>query len=142
MKSFQQFIIEARSTLASQKANQMGLKSSGHGDYYDQQGRLVAKTVGGQLQFFKGRKSKSTQEAPAKSPTRDAQPQNINIQPQEQPIESPKQDEVKGVVVTIGRFNPPAKNLEQPRILYSLSRNVYLIAIITCPRDTNNLFFL
>lgn len=121
MKSFQQFIIEARSTLASQKANQMGLKSSGHGDYYDQQGRLVAKTVGGQLQFFKGRKSKSTQEAPAKSPTRDAQPQNINNQPQEQPIESPKQDEVKGVVVTIGRFNPPAKNHEL-LIKYGYSR--------------------
>jgi hypothetical protein len=47
-------ILEA-ATQASEKAKQMGLKSDGHGDYYDKQGKLVAKTVGGNLKFFGNR---------------------------------------------------------------------------------------
>lgn len=113
MKSFNQFIIEARSTLASQQANQMGLQSSGHGDYYDKEGKLIAKTVGGRLQFFKGRSKKAT--------TSDTQPQ-AQPQPQPQAQQTPQpevppdqqgKDEIKGIVVTIGRFNPPAKGDEQ-----------------------------
>lgn len=112
MKSFQQFIQEARSTLASKKAAQMGLKSSGHGDYYDQQGNLVAKTVGGQLQFFKGRRSSSGQE---EQPVETQQPEQSQPTSQvaQQTVQSqPTQEGGKGVVITIGRFNPPARNHE------------------------------
>lgn len=112
MKSFQQFIQEARSTIASQKASQMGLQSSGHGDYYDQQGNLVAKTIGGKLQFFKGRRGKSSQEKPKPVVRNEPQPQAYNSQPQIDYQPSPVQNEVKGIVLVIGRFNPPARNHE------------------------------
>lgn len=113
MKSFRQFIIEARETLASQQARQMGLRSDSHGDYYDAEGNLVAKTVGGRLQVFKGRQKKS--KAPESQQKVD-QSQQIPQQsaPQDSPREQPQsQDAPKGVVITIGRFNPPAKNHEQ-----------------------------
>lgn len=113
MKSFSQFIIEARSTLASQQANQMGLQSSGHGDYYDQQGKLVAKTVGGRLQFFKGRQKKGkAQDSQGQAPEQAQIQQQPQVQ-QEVPPEQQGQEPPKGVVVTIGRFNPPAKGHEQ-----------------------------
>lgn len=113
MKSFSQFIIEARSTLASQQATQMGLQSSGHGDYYDQEGKLVAKTVGGRLQFFKGRQKKGKQQTEV---PKDQAQQQMQAQPapqQEAPPEQQQQELPKGVVVTVGRFNPPAKGHEQ-----------------------------
>ena len=51
MKRFSQFIIEARETQASTEAKNRGWKSSGHGDYYDNAGKLVAKTIGGELKI-------------------------------------------------------------------------------------------
>ena len=54
MKSFLQFISEAE-TQASSQAKNMGLSSDGHGYWYDKQGKLVAKTVGGRLKFFGNR---------------------------------------------------------------------------------------
>lgn len=121
MKSFHQFIIEARSTLASQKANQMGLQSSGHGDYYDQQGKLVAKTVGGQLKFFKGRQKGASQDVqqPQIPDSTQNQAQISPVQSDQQP--QPNQEQGKGIVVTIGRFNPPSKNHEL-LLKYGLAR--------------------
>ena len=52
MKQFNQFILEARSTQASQQAKRLGLVGNGHGDWYDKQGSLKAKTVKGQLKMF------------------------------------------------------------------------------------------
>lgn len=116
MKSFQQFIIEARQTLASQQATQMGLRPNGHGDYYDQQGKLVAKTVGGQLKVFKGRQSKpqagnGAKQAPPPETQQTVTQEPAEPQSQEQPTQG--QDDNKGIVVVVGRFNPPAKNHEQ-----------------------------
>ena len=54
MKSFLQFISEAE-TQASSQAKNMGLSGDGHGDWYDKQGKLVAKTVNGRLKFFGNR---------------------------------------------------------------------------------------
>ena len=54
MKTFLQFISEAE-TQASTQAKNMGLSGDGHGDWYDKQGKLVAKTVGGRLKFFGNR---------------------------------------------------------------------------------------
>ena len=54
MKSFLQFISEAE-TQASSQAKNMGLSGNGHGDWYDKQGKLVAKTVNGRLKFFGNR---------------------------------------------------------------------------------------
>lgn len=112
MKTFSQFIFEARTTLASQQAAQMGLKSNEHGDYYDSQGKLVAKTIGGKLQVFKGRKK-------SQEPTQSSTPQvtpPTQIQPEVQQDKDQsttnQQEQLKGVVITLGRFNPPARNHE------------------------------
>ena len=52
MKTFVQFIKEATETLASTEAKNRGLVGDGHGDWYDKQGKLIAKTVGGKLKYF------------------------------------------------------------------------------------------
>ena len=54
MKNFKQFVTEAVETSASAQAKRMGLTGDGHGDWYDKQGKLVAKTVGGKLKIFGG----------------------------------------------------------------------------------------
>ena len=54
MKHFLTFITEARVTKASQQAKRLGLVGDGHGDWYDQQGNLKAKTVNGELKMFGG----------------------------------------------------------------------------------------
>ena len=107
MKTFRQFIIEARETQASQTAKQRGLRGNGHGDWYDANGKLVAKTVGGELKVFSGREGKGPKET--------EQIQNVkkdteNIQSQEPQDQG---EELKGVVAVFGRFNPPAKGHEQ-----------------------------
>jgi hypothetical protein len=121
MKSFRQFIIEARETLASQQATQMGLQGNGHGDYYDSQGKLVAKTVGGKLQVFKGRQPKAKEQEIPKS---QSQTQSIQGQPgtiDQSQDQQQSQGQGKGIVVTLGRFNPPSRNHEQ-LIKYGLAR--------------------
>lgn len=55
MKQFHQFITEARTTKASSQAKRMGLVGDGHGDWYDKQGNLKAKTVAGELKMFSGK---------------------------------------------------------------------------------------
>ena len=45
MKSFFIFIW-GKQSLAAQQATKMGLKSDGHGGWYDERGEFVAKTVG------------------------------------------------------------------------------------------------
>lgn len=112
MKSFRQFIIEARVTLASQQARQLGLQSSGHGDYYDQQGKLVAKTIGGKLEFFKGRQPKEQETKPKKRVVAPQQVAPKRKQKQPQQTTSKSKEDGKGVVITLGRFNPPARNHE------------------------------
>jgi hypothetical protein len=114
MKTFSQFLTEARTTLASQQARQMGLQGSGHGDWYDSQGNLVAKTVKGKLEVFRGRqKSQNTQDTGGgKATQQQEQPKPkqadaAQIQPEEAPPTS------NGVVVVLGRFNPPGKAHEQ-----------------------------
>ena len=52
MKTFFQFISESN---AVQQATRMGLKSDGHGGWYDNKGEFVAKTEKGQLKFYNKR---------------------------------------------------------------------------------------
>lgn len=55
MKQFRTFITEARVTKASSQAKRLGLVGDGHGDWYDRQGSLKAKTVKGELKMFGAR---------------------------------------------------------------------------------------
>ena len=52
MKQFDKFISEARTTRASAQARRLGLVGDGHGDWYDKQGTLKAKTVRGELKMY------------------------------------------------------------------------------------------
>ena len=52
MKSFFGFLTEAKKSRASAQAMKMGLRSDGHGGWYDERGEFVAKTVGDRLEFF------------------------------------------------------------------------------------------
>jgi len=52
VKQFDQFITEARITRASTQAKRLGLVGDGHGDWYDRQGQLKAKTIRGELKMF------------------------------------------------------------------------------------------
>ena len=52
MKSFRSFISEAQKSVAVQQADRMGLKSDGHGGWYNDRGEFVAKTEKGKLTFF------------------------------------------------------------------------------------------
>ena len=67
MKQFQTFITEARVTKASQQAKRLGLVGDGHGDWYDKQGNLKAKTIAGELKQFVGRQ-KAADDATDKNP--------------------------------------------------------------------------
>lgn len=116
MKTFRQFIIEARETQASQMAKQKGLRGNGHGDWYDATGKLVAKTVSGELKFFGGKDTKAQDPTPEKQP---AQVQYSQAPKSTEPASSKGGD--NGIVVVLGRFNPPAKNHEQ-MLKYGMSR--------------------
>ena len=107
MKTFRQFIIEARETQASQMAKQRGLRGNGHGDWYDATGKLVAKTVGGELKIFSGRQSKD-RETTQEPKQQTQEPVDQNQQP-----EQDNQEGAKGIVVVFGRFNPPGRSHEQ-----------------------------
>lgn len=107
MKTFVQFIKEAVETLASTEAKNRGLVADGHGDYYDKQGNLVAKTVGGKLKYFGqgGDKQQQQQATTQRKTTQQSTTQQKATQQQQVEQEQPK-----GVAVVIGRFNPPSKN--------------------------------
>lgn len=106
MKSFANFFREAVETLASTEAKNRGLVGNGHGDWYDKQGNFVAKTVNGKLKFYGQGDTTSKDGVPGEEIK---QSQQVNTSPEQE--EQPQ--EAKGVVVVIGRFNPPSKNHQQ-----------------------------
>lgn len=110
MKSFIKFFTEAVETLASTEAKNRGLIGDGHGDWYDRQGNLVAKTVGGKLKYFGQGQSQSDsgQNAGASSSSGATAGAAANQNPDQE-----QSQEAKGAVVVVGRFNPPSKNHQQ-----------------------------
>ena len=108
MKNFKQFVTEAVETSASAQAKKMGLKGDGHGDYYDNQGNLKAKTVDGKLKIFTGREAKKEEPAAEKAPKQQAAKRSAPAKKVEaQPMRA------AGVVVVFGRFNPPTVGHEK-----------------------------
>ena len=107
MKSFLQFISEAE-TQASTQAKNMGLSGDGHGDWYDKQGKLVAKTVSGRLKFFGNRAlgKKIEPQVLAKPKTETPKPE--------------KSKEKKQLTVGFGRVNPPTIGHE--KLMNSISK--------------------
>ena len=108
MKNFKQFVTEAVETSASAQAKKMGLSGDGHGDWYDKQGKLIAKTVDGKLKIFGGGGAAKKEEPSAKKPAAQ-QPAKRTAPAQAQP----EQEAATGVVVVFGRFNPPTVGHEK-----------------------------
>ena len=83
MKSFFQFL----ESTAVQQATRMGLKSDGHGGWYDKNGEFVAKTEKGQLKFY-NKKQVPGQKDPASTEAEKnlsgVMPAGANQQPQQQ----------------------------------------------------------
>lgn len=109
MKSFARFIKEAVETLASTEAKNRGLKGNGHGDWYDNQGNFIAKTVGGKLKYF-GQGGANTQQQQGTKKQAGAQQQQTAPKQAAQQQQQAEPEQVNGVAIVIGRFNPPSKN--------------------------------
>ena len=107
MKTFFQFISESQ---AVQQATRMGLKSDGHGGWYDNKGEFIAKTERGQLKFF-NKRQKIQQQDPPQSDKEKKLSGTAPAAPVQEPtvkLEPPKVEKTKGVLtVAFGRFNPP-----------------------------------
>tara|TARA_A100001515_G_scaffold102478_1_gene83162 strand:+ start:280 stop:1461 length:1182 start_codon:yes stop_codon:yes gene_type:complete len=105
MKTFFQFLSESQ---AVQQATRMGLKSDGHGGWYDNKGEFVAKTEKGQLKFYNKRQKIQQQDPPQSDKEKKySQPVGATNEPTVT-LEPPKVEKTKGVLtVAFGRFNPP-----------------------------------
>ena len=125
MKSFFQFLSEST---AVQQAARLGLKSDGHGGWYDNKGEFVAKTEKGRLKFYNKRQrigqqdpaqtdkeknlsATSYEKEPAQQPAAQQQapapeqPASQQAPAQEGP---PPVEKTKGTLtIAFGRFNPP-----------------------------------
>jgi hypothetical protein len=109
MKTFAQFIKEAVETLASTEAKNRGLVGNGHGDWYDREGNFVAKTINGKLKFF-GQGDTISKDGISGEEIKKQKPQPIPNTKVKEPEPESEQPVVNGIVVVLGRFNPPSKN--------------------------------
>lgn len=116
MKKFSQFILEFRGSRASEKAYRLGLTSDGHGNWVDRSGKVVAQTVGGDLEMVR-KKSPSPEKATPepKGPgsaqraiDKPAAPkERLGISPPKQEPAPQEIDKEVPLTVVFGRFNPP-----------------------------------
>ena len=121
MKSFSKFLTETASNAAKQ-AKKLGLSGDGHGSWLDTNGRIVGRTVEGELVFNSGRKpSQGTDPLKPGSAARQTIPE---VPPPPVPGAAPEevssaeeQGEVAKTRGTLtlgfGRFNPPTSGHEK-----------------------------
>ena len=116
MKSFLNFIIEARKSQASARAEKLGLVGDGHGGWLDRSGKEVARTVNGQLEFLDTRQ-RAEPTGPKPDAVKPATPASAlpkrpsTVTPKGQlpadDSQEPEQEEQRTLTVVFGRFNPP-----------------------------------
>ena len=119
MKSFFHFLNEAQSNAAKQ-AKKLGLVGDGHGSWVDPNGRIVGRTVDGELVFNSGRKP--AQESDPNKPG----PAARGLTPENPPPAAPgqggmeeapeeeEQEKTRGTLtIGFGRFNPPTSGHEK-----------------------------
>ena len=127
MKSFFNFLTEARTSQASEMAARQNLTGDGHGNWYDRDGNRVAVTKSGKLEML-SKKDRKQADEPQDGKQSTAEPQQQSQQ-QQQPQAadefgafadgtprrmpsptradgSPKED-LGPLTVVFGRFNPP-----------------------------------
>ena len=129
MKSLFQFLSESN---AVQQATRMGLKSDGHGGWYDNKGEFIAKTEKGTLKFFNKR-----QKIGAQDPRQSEKEKNISVgtsaEPTAEPtmtMQPPEVEKTKGTLtIAFGRFNPPTTGHEKllDTVASSSDDNDYMI---------------
>lgn len=122
MKRFSQFLLEFRGSRASEKAYRLGLVSDGHGNWVDRSGKVVAQTVGGDLEMI--RKKSPSPEKPEPGPTGPRTPQRV-VEPPPDPAErkgiSPPKEEPAPpeieqdlpLTIVFAKFNPPSVKHEK-----------------------------
>ena len=131
MKNFFQFLSESN---AVQQATRLGLKSDGHGGWYDNKGEFVAKTEKGQLKFYNKRQRIGKQDPPQSDKERNLSATSYEKGAEQEPAaqqqapapeepaaqQAPVQDgppaveKTKGTLtVAFGRFNPPTTGHEK-----------------------------
>ena len=107
MKTLFQFLSESN---AVQQATRMGLKSDGHGGWYDNKGEFVAKTERGSLKFFNKRQRIGGQD-PRQTEKEKRISTGTSAEPASEPVMTMQPAEVektKGTLtIAFGRFNPP-----------------------------------
>jgi hypothetical protein len=122
MKSFFNFLTEARESQASLQAKKLGFRGDGHGTWLDRSGKPVARTEKGRLIFLDGRQAGGAEEPAAEkqvAPTATSpqpkvvqpvtpEPAAVTTEPEEG---QPKQGET--VTLVFGRFNPPTVGHEK-----------------------------
>jgi hypothetical protein len=124
MKSFFNFITEAKESQAAMQAKKLGLKGDGHGGWLDRSGKVVARTDKGKLKYIDGRQAKGPEEpagqARQAAPTPTAQPQAapapVPAAPQAPgaaPEDQGQEQELPPLTVVFGRFNPPTVGHEK-----------------------------
>tara|TARA_B000000441_G_scaffold120803_1_gene95526 strand:+ start:322 stop:1524 length:1203 start_codon:yes stop_codon:yes gene_type:complete len=121
MKSFFHFLNEAQSNAAKQ-AKKLGLVGDGHGSWVDPNGRIVGRTVDGELVFNSGRKPAQETDPNKPGPAaRGLTPENpppaapgqggMEAAPEE---EAPEKEKTRGTLtIGFGRFNPPTSGHEK-----------------------------
>jgi hypothetical protein len=124
MKSFLNFLTEAKESQAAMQAKKLGYSGDGHGGWLDRSGKLVARTDKGKLKFIDGRQPKGAEEPTAgRQPAGAAQTaqstqaaQAPAPQPQAAPGQAPEEqpaEELPPLTVVFGRFNPPTVGHEK-----------------------------
>ncbi len=124
MKSFLNFLTEAKESQAAMQAKKLGYTGDGHGGWLDRSGKLVARTDKGKLKYIDGRQAKGAEQPAAgrqpagaaltAQPTQAAQAPTP--QPQAAPGQAPEEqpaEELPPLTVVFGRFNPPTVGHEK-----------------------------
>ena len=121
MKSFSNFLTEAASNAAKQ-AKKLGLTGDGHGSWVDPDGRIVGRTVEGELVFNSGRKP--AQDTDPLKPGSAARQTVSEVPPPPVPGSAPEElppaeeqgavEKTRGTLTLgFGRFNPPTAGHEK-----------------------------
>ena len=121
MKSFTKFITESASNAAKQ-AKKLGLSGDGHGSWVDTNGRIVGRTVDGELVFNSGRKPAQETDptrpgSAARGTVPEVSPPPAQGSASEEVPSDEEQSEVEKTRGTLtlgfGRFNPPTTGHEK-----------------------------
>ena len=124
MKSFLNFLSEAKESQAAMQAKKLGYAGDGHGGWLDRSGKVVARTEKGKLKYIDGRQPKGAEEPAAGRQPTGAAPtaqstqaaQAPAPQPQAAPGQAPEEqpaEELPPLTVVFGRFNPPTVGHEK-----------------------------